>query len=1106
STGKSWQEIARRYSEIVDAQISAGKPRATDVVGSTTNRAEIINRALAYIQKNVRYAGVEVGESSIVPRTPQVVVGNRYGDCKDKATLLVALLRAAGVNADVALLRAGSDLDVTSDLPGLARFNHAIVLVRGTPQIWIDPTDEYTPAGELPSADQGRLALVANANTTDLMQTPFAGAADNRSAETRAFTLAEEGKASVVETTEATGTAESSMRRYAATTDQKSYREALETYAKSGYLAKALKSYDTTNPHDLATPFKLRIEVTEAQRGITTDGEAVVAVFPSELLEDLPYALKKADDKKDDSPKKHTKRQNDFVFKPFQKEWTYRIVPPPGYIPRELPQNETVKLGSTTVTQEFAAARDGIVSATFRFDSGKRRLTPSEFEETRKAIVEFLERPVVMLGFEQIGMTKLNAGDIAGALAEYRKLAALHPKEARHQVEIARAMLAGGMGEPARAQVKKAIALEPTYAGAQRALGTIMEHDLLGRPYRKGWDLAAARAAYKKAKELDPKDAGIRAEYAKLLELGDDGLVFGDHAPLGDAVTEYKALINDLQQPTYAGELLLALAHEGRFAEMKEIAKKTEDDTQRRIGVLVAIGATDGGAAAVKEANSYDQSARKSILREAAGILMSLRLYPAAATMLEAANTGSSTPELRAQLDAIRKAKRLEDMQLPIDDPKTVVKKSITAIVTTQLSGAEMANFFTSDFKSIFYKQDDDPEWNGPRRMLLRLARKQGVPLAFYADVGVNGAQYSQDGNEQIGYRIKTRGIGGVGNETYFVVREGSEYKLSASTRVPAMIGASVVRMLDANQLDAAKQWLNWARDEFGAGSGDDALDGLPFTALWEKATQNATAGAMRVAAASMMISADLADKGIPILEASRKAETSPERQLHIDHALAMALISKQKPDDVLPIAKRLHAAKPRSSEAFDMLYNAYQRLGKRAESEQLANERLKMIPKDQDALRALAENSMTAGDYATADRYYRQILQELEPSPVEYNEIAWNALLAGRDLEAALENARQALSSGGTGSPALLHTVAAIYAELGKSMEARDALLQSIDIAGREDPSPADWYVLGRIAENYGATDAALAAYRKVDKPKVADAGATYVLAARRMKALGVK
>src|SRR5204863_2769104 len=105
-----------------------------------------------------------------------------------------------------------------------------------------------------------------------------------------------------------------------------------------------------------------------------------------------------------------------------------------------------------------------------------------------------------------------------------------------------------------------------------------------------------------------------------------------------------------------------------------------------------------------------------------------------------------------------------------------------------------------------------------------------------------------------------------------------------------------------------------------------------------------------------------------------------------------------------------------------------------------------------------------------------------------DYNNAAWNALFVEKDLGRALEDARRATSLPGGSTPAALHTLATLYAETGKTIEARDALLKSMDDAGREDPAPHDWYVLGRIAEDYGATDAAIAAYKRVEKPQAQD------------------
>ncbi|HEX2123055.1 MAG TPA: DUF3857 domain-containing transglutaminase family protein, partial [Thermoanaerobaculia bacterium] len=456
SNSKSWQELAKRYAEIVEKQIANASlaKEAREAIGNAKERREVVAKALAWMQKRVRYAGVEVGESSVVPRSPQTVLSNRYGDCKDKATLLVALLRHAGIKAHVALLRAGDDFDVPRDLPGLGMFNHAIVLVHpidgGPEPIWVDPTDEFARAGELPIMDQGRLALVASDATTAPVVTPVFESTANRIVETRTFHLPEEGKATVVETTEPAGADESMMRRVYVSTDRRKYRQSMEEYAKSYYAATSVSKVDVSDPHDLTKPFRVQVEAVEASRGIAMDGEAAVAIFMTGLFDHLPWSLRSFGNDDDDDEATKKRRKNDFVFsRPFVREWRYRIVPATGFVARTLPQNETVRLGTMTLTKEFAAQPDGVVAATIRFDSGKRRLTAVEFDETRKALEE-LSGNAIMIGFDQRGALELAKGNISGALAEFRKLQSAHPKEGRHHTEIARALLAGGMGDAAR--------------------------------------------------------------------------------------------------------------------------------------------------------------------------------------------------------------------------------------------------------------------------------------------------------------------------------------------------------------------------------------------------------------------------------------------------------------------------------------------------------------------------------------------------------------------------------------------------------------------------------------------------------------------------------
>src|SRR5205823_12138899 len=141
-----------------------------------------VRRIVSLLHKNVRYTGVEFAESSLVPQFPSETLNRKYGDCKGKATLLVAMLRSAGIPAHLVLLDSGPGRDLNPDLPGMGMFDHAIVYVPASspePEIWIDATAEYSQVGTLPWIDYGRWALIVDGKTDNLTKTPEITPAQN---------------------------------------------------------------------------------------------------------------------------------------------------------------------------------------------------------------------------------------------------------------------------------------------------------------------------------------------------------------------------------------------------------------------------------------------------------------------------------------------------------------------------------------------------------------------------------------------------------------------------------------------------------------------------------------------------------------------------------------------------------------------------------------------------------------------------------------------------------------------------------------------------------------------------------------------------------------
>lgn len=1119
STGVSWQEAARRYTEIVEKQIGdveAVRPFLREAIGKSTARREVVMKVLAAVQKNIRYAGMEVGEGSIVPRTPKEVLSLKYGDCKDKATLLVAMLRAAGIPAHVALLNAGTTLDVDAGLPGLGRFNHVIVRVGGDDPFWVDPTDEYSPAGVLPVADQDRLVLVADPATTGLTRTPAAESAANFTRETRTFVLPDDGKASITEITEATGTFDSSIRRFAAQTDRKEYREAMEAYVTDEYDAESLKEFAYTDPRDLSGQFRLTLQIEKAARGQTGDIDAAVAIFPSGLAGSLPWSLREKPDEAENAKKPAKPRSRDFVVSsPYVKELHYRIVPPPGFVARTLPPSESRQLGTASLVTKYEVAADGAVLATLRFDSGKRRLTPAEMEATRDALSALGESDSVLIGFDSVGWSKLNAGAVGEAIAEFRRLAALHPKEARHHVQVGRAYFVGGMAEVAREELRRAIALEPGYAPAHRFLGVALQHDLLAREFRKGFDLAGAIAAYRKAKELAPKDVDIRGELAKLLSRGDDGDLYSKGARLTEAIDEYKSIATDLEELRFEGELLTAMAHAGRFEEMKVRARGVKDVNQRLTALVVAAAATEGVEAALREAASVDNNVRRAVLGAAVPTLLQLRLYPQTGAILEQAAQGApNATQVRPLVDMLRRSKRFEEMQLG-DDPKSLVTRLTVLGATAEdietAFRSDIASWtlaFDDDLKAQRVKRGEPAEGTEDRLTQARLkAQTEGLPTRVAVEIGMGALELTQEGNDANGYRVRMRMKTGVPGtpavaETFFIVRENGRYVVAGSG--PGSAAVSALHFADGNDLETARIWLNWVREGMNSGGGDDPMTGPPFASLWPKGKATATADEIRAAAAALLASdPETVHAAAPRLLAAR--DTVPEAlRVRIDVALAAAYAQIENVEELLPVTRRLIATWPDSANAFSMHVLALAENREIPEARRFAEARLEKMQNDPDALRALSLVAARSGDFKAANEYVRRIIEHSDAKPGDYNNLAWNALFIGGALDQAIEDANQAVSS--SASSAMVHTLAAVYAEAGNSLDARTKLLESMDLAGRAEPSSVDWYVLGRIAENYGASDAALAAYKRVTKPKRDRLGSTYELAQRRVHVLTKK
>jgi len=1084
STGRAWSDLARSYHQTVEIQLAGAELERTakEIVGAEKRREVVAGKLMKWIHSQVRYTSLQFGEAAVVPRQPAEVLVRRYGDCKDLSTLLVGLLRASGIQASVALLRTGLE-DVQKSLPGFGLFDHAIVYVPGTPDLWIDATDAFSPPGQLPAMVQGRLALVAHPDTKVLLRTPELPPSANRITTTREVYLSERGPSRVVEVKETTGTVASSYREHFTLTESSRVREGYLDYVKSTFSASDMKRLKPQELEASEKPFRVELEVEEASRGYTDDKEAALGLGGAYLLGRLPDYL--LDEPSDEQP--WIRRQSDLVLlEPYAGELRYRVVPPPGYSPRPLPRNFKRKLGPATYSGEYTQ-KGREVHATFRFDTGKRRWSPADVGTFRVELDTLRTEEEPLLGFDHDGAALLAAGRVPEALEVYRHMEKEHPNEALHRTQTALALLEAGIGDEARAEARRATEVEPTSALGWRILGWVLQHDSLGRRFKPGFDHAGALAAYRKAKTIAPDDFETRGDLGILLEYGPRGERYGAGSRLAEAVEEYKALREDLNRRDMDDHLLLDLFLLERYAEVLKLANGMEASTLRSSLRLSASALVDGSAVAVKNAAKWVPAidARREALEDAANRLMRLRRYPEAHALLtEAARGAPDAVEKQRRLIPLGKVVRFERKSLKSDDPRAVVQRLFLAVLDEDDGKAQAEGLIHKSGLSA------EPELAAKVLRTVRILLNRGVlaevPQMAAVDLALSMVELRVEGDEKRGYRIQSRlpFEGASTTENWFVVRSGSELRLLGMGYDYGVLGQEAMRRVEAGDVEGARQWLDWARDAMPSTLTENQ-SGANFLRLWKKGAAAAGKEELRVAAASLMAFGNQAVRAIPFLSLARERAATDTERRGFDRDLMAAYYQLKRLPEVLETADRLLEAAPADEAAYFHATYALRQLDRPDELAKRAEARLKLLPDDDMALETLASAATMRGDLAKAQEYRRRIVDAGKATAHTYNELAWNTLFLGKVDEAAVEDALKANTLTSYGNASYVHTLATIYAELGKGQEARLLLLKSLELQGTSALEPYDWYVVGRIAESYGLMEEARAAYARAKSPK---------------------
>jgi hypothetical protein len=209
---QSWSAVGRWYAGLTEGrrnstpeisqrvrELTAGKPDFDDKIRILTS----------FLQSEVRYVAISIGIGGNQPHPASDVFRYRYGDCKDKVTLLSSMLQESGIGSDYVLI--DTDRGFVNPAVPSSWSDHAIIAIEvpekvnpgryqsvitgksGKRYIIFDPTDEYTPVGSLRAELQNSYALLVTDNGGELIRTPLLPPEANQVTRTGYFVLTAEG-------------------------------------------------------------------------------------------------------------------------------------------------------------------------------------------------------------------------------------------------------------------------------------------------------------------------------------------------------------------------------------------------------------------------------------------------------------------------------------------------------------------------------------------------------------------------------------------------------------------------------------------------------------------------------------------------------------------------------------------------------------------------------------------------------------------------------------------------------------------------------------------------------------------------------------------------
>jgi hypothetical protein len=354
SEWKKWNDISEwYYKDYFEPQLKVDSDievLALKLTSGTDDKIEKIKRLYDYV-KDIRYVSISLGNGTIKPSQPANILKRQYGDCKDKSILLIALLKAAGIESKPVLV-------LTSDIgkldPGFPswNFNHMIVKTTGLNKkdLWLDPTAKFTPFGKLPPDDENINVLVLNPdNTSQIELTSEFMSQDNLRDISLELNINDSGTADFSADIKYYGVTNSNIRYRLEDNTDKEMKEYCKSLIADEFTNAQITSYEISDLDSLKSVYNLKFKG-KADNILQNQGDLMLVTSdPFRFFEQTSWMVK-------------DKRDYPIYFDyPVGLNKTITINLPKGYSVRNLPNKMYQATGDVSYSKMFSKKDNSIV-------------------------------------------------------------------------------------------------------------------------------------------------------------------------------------------------------------------------------------------------------------------------------------------------------------------------------------------------------------------------------------------------------------------------------------------------------------------------------------------------------------------------------------------------------------------------------------------------------------------------------------------------------------------------------------------------------------------------------------------------------------------------